>query len=41
MRDVVIGVTAPRDGFSAHAWLALPGESAPAEPWHELARVPA
>lgn len=39
-RDVVIGVTAPSDGFTAHAWLARPGESSPAQPWHELRRVP-
>jgi hypothetical protein len=41
MCDVVIGVTAPRDGFKAHAWLAEPGESAPHQPWHELTRVAA
>jgi hypothetical protein len=41
MRDVVIGVTAPKDGFTAHAWLAVPGESAPTQPWHELKRWPA
>jgi hypothetical protein len=39
-RDVVIGVTAPSDGFTAHAWLACPGESSPSPPWHELLRVP-
>ena len=39
-RDVVIGVTAPADGFAAHAWLTGPGESDPAQPWHELRRVP-
>jgi hypothetical protein len=38
-RDVVIGVTAPSDGFTAHAWLACPGESSPSQPWHELLRV--
>jgi Transglutaminase-like superfamily len=40
--DVVIGVTAPRDGFKAHAWLSAPGESTPTEqPWHELMRLAA
>jgi Transglutaminase-like superfamily len=38
-RDVVIGVTAPSDGFTAHAWLACPGESGPVQPWHELRRI--
>ena len=41
MRDVVIGVTAPSDGFSAHAWLEEPGKSTPSQPWHELRRVEA
>ena len=41
MRDVVIGVTAPSDGFSAHAWLEEPGKSTPRQPWHELTRVAA
>jgi Transglutaminase-like superfamily len=39
MRDVVIGVTAPRDGFRAHAWLADPGEPGQHQPWHELRRL--
>ena len=39
MRDVVIGVTAPSDGFSAHAWLEEPGKPTPSQPWHELRRV--
>lgn len=39
--DVVIGVTAPRDGFEAHAWLDEPGSYATADPWHELTRVTA
>jgi hypothetical protein len=41
LRDVVIGVTAPSDGFRAHAWLEAPGKSTPHQPWHELTRVPA
>jgi hypothetical protein len=41
MRDVVIGVTAPKDGFIAHAWLAAPGETLPSAPWHDLTRFPA
>lgn len=41
MRDVVIGVTAPSDGFRAHAWLEDPGKSPPQQPWHELMRVAA
>lgn len=40
IRDVVIGVTAPSEGFTAHAWLASPGEPGPSQPWHELSRVP-
>lgn len=40
LRDVVIGVTAPSDGFKAHAWLDDPSVSAH-EPWHELTRLPA
>jgi hypothetical protein len=40
-RDVVIGVTAPSDGFRAHAWLADPNEPAAHQPWHELTRLPA
>ena len=39
--DVVIGVTAPRDGFRAHAWIEDPGESAARQPWHKLTRLPA
>ena len=38
--DVVIGVTAPSDGFKAHAWPDDPSVSAH-EPWHELTRLPA
>lgn len=41
MRDVVIGVTAPSEGFRAHAWLEAPGQSTPHQPWHELRRVAA
>jgi hypothetical protein len=41
LRDVVIGVTAPRDGFRAHAWLEDPNESAARQPWHELTRLTA
>ena len=37
--DVVIGVTAPSDGFRAHAWLDGPSESAAHRPWHELTRL--
>jgi len=40
LRDVVIGVTAPSDGFRAHAWLDDPSVSAH-DPWHELTRLPA
>jgi hypothetical protein len=39
LREVVIGVTAPKDGFTAHAWLAAPGESKSVEPWQELTRL--
>jgi hypothetical protein len=39
MYDVVIGVTAPSEGFSAHAWLEA-GERAPATRKHvEIARL--
>jgi len=41
MRDVVIGVTAPTQGFRAHAWLEEPGKSTPRQHWHELRRVAA
>lgn len=41
MRDVVIGVTAPSEGFSAHAWLEEPGKCSTRQPWHELRRVSA
>ena len=41
MRDIVIGVTAPSDGFSAHAWLEESGKSTQRQPWHELTRVAA
>jgi hypothetical protein len=37
-RDVVVGVTAPGDGFAAHAWLE--GEAAESgKPFHELRRL--
>ena len=39
--DVVIGVTAPSEGFRAHAWLEDPNESGARQPWHELARLAA
>ena len=39
--DVVIGVTAPSEGFRAHAWLEESGKSTPREPWHEITRVAA
>jgi hypothetical protein len=39
--DVVIGVTAPSEGFRAHAWLEDPNESRPRQPWHELTRLAA
>jgi Transglutaminase-like superfamily len=46
--DVVIGVTAPRDGFRAHAWLEDSSQSttprtasAARQPWHELRRLKA
>ncbi len=38
--DVVIGVTAPSDGFRAHAWLDRPGEAG-TEDFAELHRLPA
>ena len=41
LRDVVIGVTAPSDGFMAHAWLDDPTEAATGRPWHELTRLTA
>ena len=41
MRDVVIGVTAPSEGFTAHAWLDDPGNSPRPKPWHELKRLAA
>jgi Transglutaminase-like superfamily len=48
MRDVVVGVTAPSDGFRAHAWLEEPSESAihpsdstARQPWYELTRLTA
>lgn len=40
-RDVVIGVTAPSDGFRAHAWLEDPSDATVAKPWHELTRLTA
>lgn len=39
--DVVIGVTAPSEGFRAHAWLEQPNGPAAPPPWHELTRLPA
>jgi Transglutaminase-like superfamily len=48
MRDVVVGVTAPSDGFRAHAWLedasestTRSNESTARSPWHELKRLTA
>ena len=40
-RDVVIGVTAPSDGFKAHAWLDDPGQSSAQKRWTELTRLSA
>lgn len=40
-RDVVIGVTAPIEGFKAHAWLEDPGTPAVQPHWHELTRLSA
>lgn len=40
-RDVVIGVTAPSDGFKAHAWLDDPSGATADQPWHELTRLTA
>jgi hypothetical protein len=40
-RDVVIGVTAPSEGFRAHAWLEDPTVATANRPWHELKRLPA
>ena len=39
-RDLVIGVTAPRSGFEAHAWLEGDDPASYAG-FHELRRVPA
>lgn len=39
-RDVVIGVTAPRAGFRAHAWLEEPGKLTHTE-FTEITRLPA
>lgn len=36
-RDVILGVTAPRSGFAAHAW--LDGETAEQGSYHELRRL--
>jgi hypothetical protein len=36
-RDVVIGVTAPAAGFTAHAW--LDGEAGEAESYREIHRL--
>ena len=48
LSDVVVGVTAPSDGFRAHAWLedpsgssTRPNDSAAPKTWHELTRLPA
>lgn len=48
LRDVVVGVTAPSEGFRAHAWLedpsestADPSDSTARRPWHELTRLAA
>jgi Transglutaminase-like superfamily len=48
LRDVVVGVTAPSDGFRAHAWLEDPSEAwthpnaaTGHHPWHELTRLTA
>lgn len=38
-RDVVIGVTAPRAGFRAHAWLEDPSQPGACQQWHELTRL--
>jgi hypothetical protein len=38
--DVVIGVTPPRSGFRAHAWLEQPGRRNTSE-FTEITRVPA
>lgn len=37
-RDVVIGVTSPRSGFRAHAWLEEPGQLTQAE-FTEITRI--
>jgi hypothetical protein len=39
--DVVIGVTAPSQGFRAHAWVEYPGEATTCQPWNVLTRLPA
>lgn len=36
-RDVILGVTSPRTGFAAHAW--LDGEPGEAGTYHELRRL--
>jgi hypothetical protein len=41
LRDLVIGVTAPSEGFRSHAWLEDPAEPTPREQWHELTRLTA
>lgn len=41
MRDVVIGVTAPSAGFSAHAWLDRGERLSAARPHVEISRLPA
>jgi hypothetical protein len=38
-RDVVVGVTAPRNGFTAHAWLE--GDPEDVSEYRELLRLPA
>jgi hypothetical protein len=39
-RDLIIGVTAPKEGFTAHAWLAGDPDDTHAH-FHELTRQPA
>jgi hypothetical protein len=38
--DVVMGVTAPSQGFKAHAWLQRPGEPSPEPGYAEIRRLP-
>jgi hypothetical protein len=39
-RELVIGVTAPKQGFRAHAWLEPPGDATASE-YVEVMRLPA